>query len=458
MRKALREEKPAACSWAVAPVEHGADAGRERRALHRDPPVALDEHEQHVLAAEAGQQPVPRGRAEAVVGELAREPRTILQARAHRLHLVDGQGGRARGGDRRAEDPERHPGDAQHRRRPQRPAAVAGCDPCDAQQREHREGEQRGDQHDRDRDGEVCARAADRVAQGLDADARVARVGDRVEGPVEGGEEPHVEDLHEHEHAQHRAHHDGQHAARGRGQQHGQRDHDEQLEGEPGVGAEVEVARPVRGDERGPDEQQGEDGEGHGEGGGLGRRGFPAAPQPPRALAHRRAQRHQRGEQEGLRERVRQHAGGRDRQHDPLRRGDDPAPAPPRERRAHPRQQPLAGQEHVARRADRQHPRAGALGDVDAQREDQERVDLAVEARAQRRRRAGAPRDPSVGRVERERDGGERHQQHDRRLARERADGERGDAGGERGPGERHPRRRPPASLAHTSRNRGESA
>ena len=135
-----------------------------------------------------------------------------------------------------------------------------------------------------------------------------------------------------------------------------------------------------------------------------------------------------------------------------LRRRDDLAPAARRQRRAHPRQQPLAGDEQVARRPDREHPRAVRGGDVDAEGEDQERVDLAVEARAQRGRRPGAPRHPSVDRVQRERDGGERHEQRDRRVVRERVRDQRGDADGERGPGERHPRRRP--QPAHRARAR----
>ena len=240
--------------------------GENGRALDRDPPVALDEHEQDVLAPQAGQQPVAGRRAEAVVGELAGEPRAILQAGPHRLHLVDGEGGRARGGDRRADEAEGHPDDAQHRRRPQRPAAVAGRDPRHAQQRQDREGEQRDDEHDRDGDGEVRARAADRVAQRLDADARVARVVDGVERPVEGREEAHVEDLHEHERAQHRADDHGQHAARGRGQQRRPAaTTTSSSRGSRANAPSVEVARPVRRDEGGPDEQQGEDRERHGD-------------------------------------------------------------------------------------------------------------------------------------------------------------------------------------------------
>ena len=89
---------------------------------------------------------------------------------------------------------------------------------------------------------------------------------------------------------------------------------------------------------------------------------------------------------------------------DPLRRGDDLAPVARRELLAHPRQHPPGCEERVACRADREHPRAGRAGDVHAEHEDQERVDLAVEARAQRRRRPRASHDPSVDRVQRERD------------------------------------------------------
>ena len=463
VRKALREEKPAAAQLRGAPVEHGVDAGREGRALHRDPPVALDEHEQDVLAPQAGKQPVAGSGAEGVVGDLARERRAVRQAVPHRLHLVDGQGDGARGGDRRADDAESHPDHAQRRRRPERPAAVAGRDPRHAQRRQDLEGEERDGEHHRDGDGDVRARAADRVTQRLDADPRVPRVVDWPERPVERREKPEVEDLHEHEHAQQRSHAHGQHAARGGGQQGGHGDDDEELEGEPRERAEGEAARTVRRHEGGPNDQQGEDGERQGDAAmqrpTLGLTdvtlrhlvvcGLAVAPQPPRALADRRHEQGERGDQEGLREGPGQDPGGRDRQHDPLRRRDDPAPAARRQRRAHPRQQPRAGEEQVACGPDREHPCAVRGGDVDAEGEDQERVDLGVEARPQRGRRPGAPRHQSVDRVERERDCGERHEQRDRRAVRERARGQRSDADGERGPGERHPGRRPePVTVA----------
>ena len=94
----------------------------------------------------------------------------------------------------------------------------------------------------------------------------VAQVVDGVERPVERREEPDVEDLHDHEHAQHRSRGHGQYATRGGGQQDGHCDDDEELEREPRERAEGEAARLVRRDERGPDEQQGEDRERHADG------------------------------------------------------------------------------------------------------------------------------------------------------------------------------------------------
>ena len=82
-------------------------------------------------------------------------------------------------------------------------------------------------------------------------------------------------------------------------------------------------------------------------------------------------------------------------------------------------------------------------GDVDAEHEDQERVDLHVEARAERPGRPGAAGDPAVDRVEDERDGRERDQRRHRDRPDERVRDQRGDATDERGPGQRHPVGRP---------------
>ena len=93
-------------------------------------------------------------------------------------------------------------------------------------------------------------------------------------------------------------------------------------------------------------------------------------------------------------------------QHHALGGRDDLAPVARRQRTTQPRQQPAGGDERVARGADGEHPDAGRAGDVHAEHEDQERVDLHVEARAEGGGRPGAPRDPAVDRVE--------HQSHDR--------------------------------------------
>ena len=133
---------------------------------------------------------------------------------------------------------------------------------------------------------------------------------------------------------------------------------------------------------------------------------------------------------------------GRHRQNDPLSRGDDLAPVAGRQRLTHPRQQPPGCEERVACRADREDPRAGRAGDVHAEDEDQEGVDLTVEARAQVRRRVAASRDPSVDQIQRERDGRERHQHRDLRGCAERVGDQRRDADGERRPDKGHPIRR----------------
>ena len=317
---------------------------------------------------------------------------------------------------------------------------MPGSHARDAQQRQHREREEPDEDHDDDGEGEVRARPADRVAQRLHADPHVGRVGDGVERAVERRDEPHVQDLHHHEQRQHRSGDDGQRAAWGGREQHRQHEDDEQLERQAHERAGVELAHLVRRDQRGPDQQQGEHRERHGDS-GVQRRplGGPAAPQPPHALAHGRREGDERGDEDRLHRRPGQDVGRRDGEHDPLGGRDDLAPPARRERRAHPWQQPLAEEEQVARRADREHPRAVDGGDVHAEREDQERVDLAVEARAQRGHGPGAAREPAVDEVQRERDGGQRHEQRDRRVACEGVRDQRGDADGEGGPGERHP-------------------
>jgi hypothetical protein len=124
-----------------------------------------------------------------------------------------------------------------------------------------------------------------------------------------------------------------------------------------------------------------------------------------------------------------------------------------RQRLAHPGEQPAGREERVARRADRQHPDSGRGSDLHAEGEDQEGIDLAVHPRPQRRLGPGAPCDPSVGEVERERKGRQRHERRDRRVTLAGAHGQRRDAYGERRPGERQPacRAEPRRSVAPES-------
>ena len=224
---------------------------------------------------------------------------------------------------------------------------------------------------------------------------------------------------------------------RGRGQDEGQRDDDEALEREPDERVGREPARLVGSDERDPHDEQREQRERDATPARTRPRAGPppeaaiparsrlrrdpcgaaAAPQPPHVAAERLGQQGERGGEGDARQRPRQDVRRRDRQHDALRRRDGLAPVAPRQRRAHPRERPPGREERVARRADREHPDAGRGGDVHAEGEDQERVDLAVQLRAERRRRPGAPGDLSVDPVERERDGRERHERRDRRRA-----------------------------------------
>ena len=165
----------------------------------------------------------------------------------------------------------------------------------------------------------------------------------------------------------------------------------------------------------------------------------PVAPEPPDVAAERLGEQGERGGEGGAGEGDGQDAGCRDRQRDALRRRDHLAPVAAGQRRAHPPDQPPGGQERVACDTDQEHPPAGRGSDVHGQCEDQERVDLAVPARAQGRLRPGAPRDVTVDVVERQRGGRERHQRRGLRRAAERVGGQRRDADGQRRPHERHP-------------------
>ena len=135
----------------------------------------------------------------------------------------------------------------------------------------------------------------------------------------------------------------------------------------------------------------------------------------------------------------RRNPGSRDHQRDPLRRRHRLAPVAPRQRCSQPRECPARREKRVARKADQEHPAADNRGDLDAEHEDQERVDLSVQLRAERRLRPRAPCEPAVDEVERERDRSKRHQGRGRHRQLEGSRRQRGDAHRERRAGQRDP-------------------
>ena len=312
-------------------VENSVDPWRERGALDRAPSVALDERDDDVLAAQAGQQLVAGGVAEAVAPNLIGEDLVVVESRPDRTYLVDSEAGGARGGDWRvrdelgAEHPTDHPDDAKRRDGPKRPAAVDGRDTGQAKHRQGREDEDGDAEQRRTDDGQVRVRPTDRVAQRLDADPGVAPVTNGVERPVEGRKETEVEDLHEDQQTESRPDDPGQGTSRGGGQGEGQRDDDEALERDPQERAGREPARLVRSYESDPHEQNGENREhcrdtcshvSAPEAAVSGRstvRGVPVAPQPPHVAAERLGKQTERGDECGLGQSRREDVSSRDR-------------------------------------------------------------------------------------------------------------------------------------------------
>ena len=350
------------------------------------------------------------------------------------MHLGDGQVGPARGRDARARDelgakrPADHPGGGERRDGRKRSPPVAGSD---AGQVEHcqRGEDERGDaeQHGAG-DRQVSIGAAEGVAHRLDADGGVAPVVDRIERAVKGDEEPEVEELRQRQQAEHRPYHPRDDAPGAGRQGDGQHDDDDPFEREPHECAGCEKPRLVRSDQGDPHHDEGEqcDHDGSARIAVANRSdsragGAPVPPQPPDVTSERLGKQGERDGEGGAGQSRRQDLRRRDRQRDSLCSRDDLAPVARRQRRAHPAEQPLGREERVARCPDREHPAAGRGGDLHAEGENQEGIDLAVQPRAQRRHRLRAPCDPSVDEVERERNGRERHERRDRRISLERS-------------------------------------
>ena len=178
LTNALRAEKPAACSWLGPVVEQRVDGRREGGALDRNLAVGLDEHEQDVLAAQTGQQPVARGVAEAVVADLVGEDGLVVDVGLHRADLVDDEAGGARGGDGRVGEELRagHRSRAARRRRAPRPPVATDrrLPAATRSQPKHRQGRERRAAATASATPPTmirfACRAAERGAQRFDAD------------------------------------------------------------------------------------------------------------------------------------------------------------------------------------------------------------------------------------------------------------------------------------------------
>ena len=359
-----------------------------------------------------------------------------------------------------AEEGEHGPHDPDHGDRAGRPAPVPLDDAGQAQDGEGGQGQHGQDEHygrDHYEDGVA---AADRVGEQALGRAEVRPVDDGLERPAEGGDEPSVEHLPDEQDPEQAAGGQGHRACGPAGQGEHEGHQQDALERDPQQGSRGESFEVVRRDQREPHEGAGRGGEHSGRrpaprrspgpdrgdaGAVLDQRqaGRAEAPQPPRLVRERLDQQGQRDADRDLGGQLRQHVGGRDREHDALRGRHRLAPVARRHRLLQPRQRPAGGDEQVAGRADDQHPGAGRPRDVDAEHEDEERVDLHVEARAQRPGRRGPAGHPAVDAVEGERDGREREHGRHRDRPHEGVRDQCGNTQRERDPDQRHPVGRP---------------
>jgi hypothetical protein len=171
------------------------DARRDVRVLDRAAAVALDEGDHDVLAAQIGEQLAARGAAEGVLLRLLGELRLVLESRAHPVHTVLDEGGRAPGRDRRtgAElQTERRAGDPGGPGHQGGPAGRVAVTDHDVAHPEHRQSQH--DEHDEDERHDPDQGADRTPAAHRVLDVRLCVVEeDPVEDHVESSAEEHVE-------------------------------------------------------------------------------------------------------------------------------------------------------------------------------------------------------------------------------------------------------------------------
>jgi hypothetical protein len=250
-----------------AGVQHRVDDLPEPRVLHRAAPVALHERQDHVLAAQPGQQLVGRHvRVRVGAGGLVVRG-AVADIAAQRGHVlgehraVGPRGQRHPPGRRDAEHREGEPGHRERRGPAQHQRPVRGGHPGQPAHRQHAQHRDdhaqrdRGD-HQRDRPG-----AADRVGHHALGRVQQPEVGGRVEQPVLLPAEAQVGQLEHGEHgqqpAQHR-HRDPPPAVR---QDHQQDRRDQRLDRQPDERDRLQVRVQVRQHQRQVDQQGGQHGE-----------------------------------------------------------------------------------------------------------------------------------------------------------------------------------------------------
>ena len=337
---------------------------------------------------------------------------------------------------------------------------MPGGEPRDAHRRrgEH----QQDDDEQRRRDGHEDGPGLPRgVAHDADRGTEQLPVADRVERAVQRPGEADVEGPH-HGHTGERQ--PGEHCETGPRrprQDDGQRDDRQGLDGDPQEGRRRDRREAVRGEQHGPQQsRRGDPGRAAHDQAGAGvpgrpdqlvaggrRRRGPRTPQPDDVAAERLDEQHEGQRDRGACPGGGQHAGSGHGEHDALDRRHRLAPVAPWQPRAHPRQDPR-DEEGVAHQPDREDPDPERPGDQHAEDEDEEGVDLPVEARTQRRHGAGAPGGPPVDGVEGQPHGGQGDDHGQRSSAPGARRHEGGHAAGERRPDERDPvrpaeRRRP---------------
>ena len=163
------------------------------------------------------------------------------------------------------------------------------------------------------------------------------------------------------------------------------------------------------------------------------------APQPPDLPTERFTEQGERGEKNDAHDEPGEKIRRGNRQRNALDGRDDLGPKPRRGRGPQPREKQARCDERVPGETDRQHPGADGRGDIQAQHQDEERVDLHVEARTKRRHGARAPGHPTIDSVEHQRHRGQRHEHGDRSRPIDRVGDQRGDTADQAGSGERDP-------------------